>query len=207
MTNTISSRLSKLLFGATVAWSMSACGTSTKFWSDWSEHNAQPVSVTSHRVATVFFNSNESVRRQSEDVIANEVARFGGVAIPSYTIIPDNPQDRERAKLALQKAGIEAVIAMRVVSKERIVEGFSGPAYGSLWGYWGYGWGSAFDPGYLNTELVVGVETMLYSIKDDKLLWAGMSETYSPRNVENAVKSIARKAVEKMDESAVLTTR
>ena len=191
---------------ASVALVVAACGTTTRFYSTWSSGDAQPVSVHGMRIATVFFNANESIRREGEDVMVNELARFGGAAVPSYTILPEDPQDREVAKAALEKAGIDAVISMRVVSRERVLEpGFVSPYYGSLWGYWGRGWGSVYDPGYLNTELVVGVETMLHSLKDDKLLWAGMSETFDPDDVESAVKSIARKAVKKMDEENVLT--
>jgi hypothetical protein len=186
---------------------LAACGTATRFWSSWSANGAQPVSVNGMQIAAVFFNSNEGVRREGEDVIVNEIARYGGVAIPSYTILPKDPQDREIAKAELAKAGVDAVITMRVVSRERIPEyGYAGvPYYGSLWGYWGNSWGSAFDPMYLETDLVVGVETMLYSLEDEKLLWAGMSETFDPDDVESAVKSIARKAVKKMDEESVLT--
>jgi hypothetical protein len=158
------------------------------------------------RIAAVFFDGNESIRRTGEDVIAREIARIGGTAVPSYSLIPEDPRDREAARKKLQAAGIDAVISMRVVHRERVGDYGPGywsasPYYGSLWGYWGHGWGAGYDP----TDLIVGVETLLYSIKDDKLMWAGMSETFDPESVKDAVKSIARKAVEKMQEDQALT--
>ena len=199
-------------FGAVASFMLllSACGTTTHFTSTWADNQAQPVSTYGMQIATVFFNSNESVRREGEDVMVNELARFGGNAIPSYRIVSEDPSDRERAKAELEKAGIDAVISMRVVRSERVYNYSSdywtgSPYYGSLWGYWGHGWGSAYDPGYITSDLVVGVETLLYSLKDEKLLWAGMSETFDPDDVESAVKSIARKAVKKMDEENVLS--
>ena len=189
----------------TLALVAAGCGTETHFFSTWSSQEAQPVSVAGAQIATVFFNTNESVRREGEDVMVNEVARFGGVSYPSYKILSSDPSDRERSKKELSKAGVEAVLSMRVIAAERVgtygPDYFSGPYYGSLWGYWGYGWGSGYD----YTSLIVRVETMLYSLKDDKLLWAGMSETFDPDDVDSAVKSIARKAIKKMDEEGVLS--
>src|SRR5262245_17640535 len=187
---------------------VTGCGTSTRFLSTWSPRNAQPVSVNGMRVATVFFNSNESIRRQSEDVMANELARFGGIAVPSYEIIPDDPKNVEASKKKLEKAGVDAVMSMRVVSAERVVNYTpayfaSGPYYGSLWGYWGYGWGAVYDPGYLSTSVVVAVETLVYSLKDDKLLWAGMSQTFDPPSVRSAVKWITKKVVNNIDKQQV----
>jgi hypothetical protein len=181
------------------------CGSKTHFFSTWGANDAQPVSVNGTEIAAVFFNTNESVRREGEDVMVNELARFGGIAFPSYKMISEDPSNRERAKVELEQRGIDAVISMRVIAAERVAnyaaDYWSTPYYGSLWGYWGQGWAAGYDP----TSLVVRVETLLYSLKDDKLLWAGMSETIEPDDVESAVKSIARKAVKKMDEEGVLT--
>jgi hypothetical protein len=187
----------------------SGCSTSTHFFSKWSAQ-AQPVAMSGLRVATVFLNDNESIRRQGEDVMAREVGRIGGVGVASYNILPEDPRDRERAKRELAQAGVDAVLSMRVVARERVMDGsasyFTGsPHYGSLWNYWGYGWGSVQGVGYLDTSTIVAVETLLYSLKDEKLLWAGMSETFDPDDVESAVKSIAREAVDEMQDDGVLT--
>jgi|SRR5688572_15029422 len=207
---TISKRWSGLFVAVGLSVTAAACGTSTRFLSTWSARDAQPVAANGLRIATVFFNQNESVRRESEDVIANEVRRYGAMPVPSYNIVPDNPNDREAAKRKLEQAGVDAVLSMRVVARERVLDYGPGywagsPHYGSLWGYWGYGWGGVNDPSFLGSDVVVGVETLLYSLKDEKLLWAGMSETFDADDVRSAVKSIARKAVKEMDEQSVLT--
>jgi hypothetical protein len=190
------------------ALSAAACGSSTQFYSKWAG-GAQPVALTGMRVATVFISENESVRRQGEEVMAREVSRIGGQGVASFNFLPENPRDRERAKVELEKAGVDAVLSMRVVSSEFVTSYTPGYWTGSqhhrsLWGYWGYGWGGVYDPGYLRTDVVVAVETMLYSLKDEKLLWAGMSETFNKDNVKSAVKSIAREAVDEMHDDGVL---
>jgi len=194
----------RLCMAASLALVAAGCGSRTHFFSTWSSTEAQPVSVNGSHIATVFFNNNESIRREGEDVMVNELARFGGVAFPSYKVIPDNPSDRERAKRELEKAGVDVVISMRVIAAERDFTPdywASSPYYGTLWGYWGYGWGSGYD----SSNLIVRVETLLYSLEKDKLIWAGMSETFDTDDVEDAVESIARKAVKKMEEEGVLS--
>ncbi len=41
--------------------------------------------------------------------------------------------------------------------------------------YWGYGWGRVYVAGYLLTDSVVAVETLVYSLPRDELLWASRS--------------------------------
>lgn len=38
---------------------------------------------------------------------------------------------------------------------------------------------------------MVNVETFVYSVDEDRLLWAGLSESFNPTDVEKAVDGIA----------------
>ena len=104
---------------------------------------------------------------------------------------------------------------MRVVGKDKelnytpgmaVPVGYWGrPVYGSMWGgYWGRGWGLAYSPGYLTTDTVVSVETLVYSVNQDKLLWAGMSETTNPKKVNDFVRELARGAGAEMKKAGLL---
>ena len=202
----ITHNAARLMAGASFA--LAACGSSTQFTSTWSDPAGQPVAVNELHVATVFFNGNESLRREGEDVMVEEIAKAGTAPIASYRIIAENPNDREIAKRMLSEAGVDAVLSMRVVRRERTFtvspDYWAGSPYGSLWGYWTHGWGSLYEAGYMTTDLVISVETLLYSLKDEKLLWAGMSETIDPEDVESAVRSVAKKAVKEMRDDGVL---
>ena len=52
--------------------------------------------------------------------------------------------------------------------------------YGTLWGYYGYGWGSVYVPGSVQKETLVVVETTIFSLPRNQLLWAAVSETQEP---------------------------
>ena len=190
---------------------LSGCASngSPTFSSTWQPSGAQPVSAAGMHIAAVYINDNDGDRRVGEDVLADEVTRYGGVGIPSYTVISDNPQDRERARRVLQQAGVQAVLVMRVVGRGQDISYTrnywnSSPEHSSLWGYWNHGWGAVHQPDYLRGQTRVGVETLLYSLVDERLLWAGMSHAFDPAAVNSVVREVAQKAVQQMNEENVL---
>jgi hypothetical protein len=180
------------LLGA-VTLGATACAT-TSFNSTWMEPSAQPLDL-SKKVATVMMTSRESLRRSAEVAMANEIRRRGGQAVESYTILPaDAAADTARARQVLTQQGVDAVLVMRVVGKDQQISYtpgttmyVGGPYYGSTWGYWGHGWGAAYSPGYLQTDVIVSVESLVYSVSQGRLLWAAQSETTNPEDVESFV--------------------
>jgi hypothetical protein len=65
---------------------------------------------------------------------------------------------------------------------------------GWYWGgYYSYGWGAPWGGaagGDIRTGTIVAVETLVYSMKQNKLVWAGQSKTTNPSNVDSLVKEI-----------------
>jgi hypothetical protein len=67
------------------------------------------------------------------------------------------------------------------------------PSYGpTFWGYCGDAWPIAYDPGYCRTDQVVLVETSIFSLTRDRLLWVGTTETLNPRSLPDTVNDIAK---------------
>jgi hypothetical protein len=62
----------------------------------------------------------------------------------------------------------------------------------------------AYDPGYLRTDTVVMVETLIYSVTDDKLLWAGRSKTTNPSNVREFIQELSDGAVKEMEDAGFI---
>jgi hypothetical protein len=79
------------------------------------------------------------------------------------------------------------------------------PYYGHFWGgYWGWGWGSVYAPGYLETEKVVSVETLIYSLRQDQLVWAGVSRTTDPSNLDSFIEELAGAITDQMKSDGLL---
>jgi hypothetical protein len=190
---------------AVAALSLSACAT-TSYNSTWRAPDAPAVgSMAGKKVVGVVMTKNEGARRGAEDALARELTRNGVQGVPSYSIIPANATEDE-AKAALQKAGVAGVVVLRPVSKDKEVVGtpsmpmYTGPRYGGYWGgYYGYGWGGAWGGGTdIRTNTIVTVETLVYSLESNKLIWAGQSQTTNPSKVDSFVREIVSGAVKEI---------
>jgi hypothetical protein len=151
------------------------------------------------------------LRLGPEETIATEMRQRGVDCIAGYTVLPGElAKDRAKAKDFLSKAGITAAILMRLIAKEERTQHVPGSVwystahYPSFWGYWDYGWSTAYTPGYLQTETVVSIETTVYSIEQDKLLWAGESETTDPKGIRRIVKDLIDAAGKEMRKSGLI---
>jgi hypothetical protein len=189
---------------------LAACTDTTTFSSTWKEPGAQPVNPAGKTVAVVFVTPNISQRRAAEDALAADLTARGGHAIPSYTVMQDygGKTDADAAGTQLKQAGAQAVVIMRVVGKDQQVTYTPGTSYSGYYGgfgpYWGHSWGAAYDPGYLRTDTMVSVETLIYSLNTGKLLWAATSRTTNPESVDSLVREVADATAKEMAKQGLL---
>jgi hypothetical protein len=153
--------------------------------------------ATSHIVFTkvlalVIGGDRELVRIGEED-LCHRVARVP--CKPAYLAIPDSMRsDVPAAKALVTKEGFDGALVFRVVGDREQVT-YRPPSYGpTFWGYYRYT--RAYDPGYYRTDKFVRVETSIYSIAQDKLLWVGTTETINPKSLSTLVAEVS-KAVRK----------
>ena len=185
---------------------LAACA-STEFTSTWKDPTAQPNELQGKRVAAFVMTPNETLRRSGEDALAAELTRRGLQALPGYRLVStDQLKDTAQLRQRLTQQGIQAAVIMRVVDTRQEVNYVpgAGPYYGSFDGYWGYGWSAAYDPGYLTTDTVVSVETLVYSVPDGKLLWGGLSDTVDPDKMDKMFKEIVDKATGEMKKQGLI---
>jgi hypothetical protein len=194
-----------------VAVAVVACATTT-FQSTWSAPGAKPLNFAGKKVVALVMSKDDSVRFPAEDALAREITARGAVGVAAYTAIPKEIiQDKERAKAILDKEGVAGVVALRVVGKEQQITStpgtyWGGPGYATFWGagYWGAGWGGVYSSGYLQTDTLVSVETLIYSLAQDKLVWAGRSQTTNPSNVGPFIKELVGAAAGKLKEQGLI---
>ncbi len=93
---------------------------------------------------------------------------------------------------------------MRVVGTDKEITAtgayWSAPNYATFWGggFYGWGYGGMYSPGYVRTDTVVAVETLVYSLDQDKLVWAGMSQTTNPKDVGRLVHELSEKVAREL---------
>ena len=192
---------------------LAACA-STAFTSTWKSPDAQALDPKGHKVAAVYISSDEAGRRIAEDVLVRKLAEHGAQGVATYSLIPSSElTNMDFVKERLTAAGVDGVLTVRVIDeKERTRITFDGaspafdPYYWSLSGYWGYGWGYPYAPAQVTTDTILRVETLVYSLERDELLWAGTSRSVNPSNLEKFVARLADQAAKQMMQQGVLAS-
>lgn len=193
------------------AGTVACAGYATSFDSTWHDPQATPVTFT--KVMALAIVREEGSRRSFEDELVRAIAvnsRAEGVA--AYRILAGvTPGDSVQARAAAETAGVDGLVTMRLLgvdTEQRLVGGAPAPAYyGSPWGYYGYGWGTMYSPAYLETDRIVQLETNIYSLAQDRLVWSGRSRTTNPESVRQLVDEVAQAVVGELREQGLVGAR
>lgn len=163
---------------------LASCGPSTQLTSSWTDPTAPD--RTYQKIAVVGVSAQSSMRHMYEDAFVAALAKRGTTAVASYTFTGDGKLDKDAASAKLQEMGVDAVIVTRLVDKETVQEYYPptyttmsapGAYYGGWYGYYSLGYSYESSPGYVSTNKVYKLETNLYDLRHEKLMWSGLTET------------------------------
>ena len=175
-----------------------------RFTSTWKAPEAAGVSFAARKVAALVISDDESLRVSSEEALVRELVAIGiKDAVAAYRLVPrEELKDAAKAKPWFERAGVEGVVTLRLVRAETeqvyTPSYWASPYYTSLWGYYGYGWGVAYEFGSSREDTVVVIENLVFSVSKDKLLWAGVSETTNPKNAGTLIKDLVKETIKEM---------
>ncbi len=185
------SRLPALL--AVAALGLGGCST-THFTSTWKDPEARAGALRGKTVAAIFLSKDANLRRSAEVYIANDLTNRGAKGMTTYSILPSSNTDGDSAREILKGAGVDAAIVMRIAGKDQKVTyhpGSTTPYYGGFGRYYTYGYSALYTPASVSTDTVISVETLIYRLSDDKLMWASISNTTNPDNLSTLIDDTA----------------
>lgn len=182
-----------------------ACMAPTNLTASWKAPGTTQVRF--NKVFVAAQSPDMTRRRAMEDILVKRI----GNATPSYSLLTEaEVKDPSAVKAKLASGGFDGAVVVRFVGTEQqttYVPGtaYWGPApYGGFYGYWGYGWGAAYSPGYLTTDTVVTLESNIYDVAKEALIWSSRSETISPGSINELMQSVIEKTVYEMRKQKVL---
>jgi hypothetical protein len=199
------SRVLLTLGAAAAVLALGAC-TSTTFTSTWKAPDVQTISPVGKTVAAVFVTRDEGKRRSAEDTMARDLTERGAHGVAAYTLLPESVRDDpDKARAMLKEAGVNAVIA-RVVGKDKQVTYTPGTQFRYYGGFgpYCYGWHSAYEPGYMTTDTIISLETLVYTVPGDKLVWASTSRTTNPSSLDGLISEVADATAKEMKKQGLL---
>jgi hypothetical protein len=194
-----------ILLTLTLAWA-----GSTKYISIFRSPTAGSMEFSGKRIAAFVVLPEPTMREGREETLATELRQRGLDCIAGYTVLPGElVRDREKAKEFLAKAKISGAVLIRLLGDQEKTSYSPGmwytqPYYPTFWGYWNYGWSSVYVPGYEYTDRVITLETVIYSIDKDVLLWAGRSESTNPKDIRKFVKDLVDAAGKEMRKAGLV---
>jgi hypothetical protein len=197
--------LTKAVLAATAAVTLAACAT-TSLKSTWKDPTAAPLNLKGKKVVALVVTDEEALRYATEEEAVREIAAHGAIGVPAYRLLPQAQiRDKERARAIFEQEGIEAVVVVRQVAKEKALSGsfWGSPGYSSFWGpgFWGGGFGG---DGYLRTDTILIVETLVYSLQQNQLVWASQSQTMNPTQVGSFVRELSKTLGTEMEKQGLL---
>jgi len=189
----VNKTMSVLVAGLTLA--VGAC-SSTQMTSTWKDPNAgvKPLS----RVAVVCMAKDEGVRRMAEDEVA---AQLGPKVTPSYKLLATTDlKDRQAVKAKLGREGFDGVMIMRLGGVSEQITPGAGP-YATFGGYYDWAYTSAYAP---EVNTTVHVMTSVYSLPDEKMIWAGTSQTFDPNSVREVLDGVSKAVAKELQKNHMI---
>jgi len=170
------------------------------------EKDASIDALKGKKVAALVLIDEEALRYAAEEEAAREITAHGAIGVPAYTLLPQAQiRDKEKARAIFEREGIEAVVAVRQVAKEKALSGsfWGNPGYSSFWGP-GFWAGGARGNGHLRTDTVLVVETLVYSLQQNQLVWASQSQTMNPPEAGSFVRDLSKTLGTEMEKQGLL---
>jgi hypothetical protein len=177
--------------------------TSTKITSSWREPDKAVAVSALNKVLVVALFKDETSRHKAEDQMAGYL---GGKAVVSYNYLKASfdKKNEEAIREKIKSDGFDGAVTMRLVDvdKEKIYNPGNTSLYPSYYrnfsGYYHRSYSYFTNPGYYSTTKTYTVETNVYSIKEDKVIWSGLTETTDPDGVKKLTEEVAAVVYKKM---------
>jgi len=188
---------------------LSSCATtSTQLTSTWVEPGAGPLKYK--KILATVMSDQRGARMSAELRLSQRIPN----TVAAFTVFDDGDEkNQERVKARIRELGFDAVVMLRVVSVDRdtvyvppSVTTVAG-TYGGMYGYWGTGWSTVYDPGYTSESTMAIVETSIFEVAGEKLVWISGSRTMDPGDVNEAVDEIIDANAKAMREQGLIAPK
>jgi hypothetical protein len=177
------------------------CGTPTSTTQLWQAKDIPRAPM--QRIIVFGDGVSETGRRTVEDGFVTALAARGVSARPSYELFP-TPPDKEAARSAVMAAGFDGALVAKLQSVRDKPAYVAGGASTGLWD--GYYVPSSY---YIVEDKEVNVQTTLWDLRDRNgvLVWSAVTKTTNPSSGSDAVESLTKEVVPKLEGGGLIPQR
>ena len=164
-------------------------------------------------ILVIAITGNEDSRRSFERKFVTQLKSVGVEAVSSEDAIPMPPDlklTKEMILNAVNQFGNDAVIITHLIDKEEKEAFTRGGQVDS--GYYGfyhsrYTYSYARDPGYSSSSKTLRLETNLYDVKTEKLIWSGQSKTLSKDSKDQIINDVIKVVINDLQNNKLITPK
>jgi hypothetical protein len=197
---------------------LSSCGSNTAIVNSWRDPENTISKEHFKKVLVVALVKDEATRRTTENRIASSNSIFKSSF--SYLNGTNLKLSKEQQLKILNDENFDGVVTMRLVSTEKetsyvpgtntsLYYGGIGGMYSGMYGYGFSNWygmysPNFYDPGYYQETTYYFVETNIFSLKENKLIWTGTTKSSNVTDIGTTVDAIMQAVVGEMKKDGSL---
>ena len=191
---------------------LQSCINSTVITSTWRAPSKHIAVAKLNKVLVVAMFKNRISSRLAEDQMATYLAGKGTVSY-KYLDSNFNKKDVEAIRNKIRNDGFDGAITMRLIDaeKEKVYNPSNfdlyPPYYLTFSGYYYRNFPYNSNENYYTTSKIFTVETSVFSIKEDRIIWTGITKTTDPNGVERMMKEISHAVYKKMCREGFISKR
>jgi hypothetical protein len=194
---------SLVLFGVLF---MTGC-SATRLTTSWRDESLKPGQIKKIMILAIV--EKKVVRARLEDEFVKSLREMGVDAVQSYKFLPElKGIDAAAVKTILTENGRDSVLAIKLVDtkKETVqVPGTITPTYSNFGSFYSGTTSAVYLPGYSYDYKIYSVQSNLYTVTDDKLVWTGVTESEEDMgSVDDALKKFAEFITKAMKKQGVI---
>ena len=188
--------------------------SATKIVSSWNQQGAEEKQY--QKLGVVVMIPDMANRATVEDAVAKELRARGIKASPTFNTFPfagkigelglDSATTQQKIRQRVNDNHFDALLLIVLLDKrkeQRYVEGSSisigAPVYGyPYYGYYYYAYSTVYSSGYYTTSTSYFVESNLYDVASQKLVWTAQTNTEDPTSIETESANFAKIIVDNL---------
>jgi hypothetical protein len=167
-------------------------------------YTGKPVS----NILIIAITGNEHNRRSYEKKFVAQLKSMGVEAVSSEAAIPMPPDLEMKKEMILNAANQyknDAVIITHLIGKEG-KEVYNRGSSGHR-GFFGFYHSRFSSPGYSSTSTTVRLETNLYDVKTEKLIWSGKSKTLSKDSTDQIINDVIKAVINNLQKNKLIAPK
>ncbi len=145
------------------------------------------------KILVVLLDKDTDLRRRTEGGLVRRIPN----SVAATTLMPNvDLHDRDAVMNVIKSNGVDGVIVLRNVMMGRdyaITPGaVTWQLYPDMWDYWGGTWAVIEQPGYAIPTTTVSADLAIFSIKDEKVVWAARMTSTDPRSLHDLLDNLVK---------------